>query len=90
MNENIKTITTATAISVAGLSTSFVVSNTVKSLLPYTIGATPYTRAAAMIGTTAITMLASDAVMVNLRDQIVAIGRLIDAGKKSRKTEKNN
>ena len=93
MNENTNiagTIATTTAINAVGLSTLFVVSNTVKSLLPYAVAATPYTRAAAMIGTTAISVLASDAVMGNTRDLIKLFGRSIDAGKKSRKTEKNN
>ena len=93
MNENTNiagTIATETAIGVAGLSTTYVVMTAVKSLLPYAVAANPYTRAAAMIGTIATSALASDAVMGNLRNQIGAIGRSIDAGRKSRKTEKNN
>ena len=93
MNENTNiagTIATETAIGVAGLSTSFVVFNAAKALLPYAIGANPYTRAAAMIGNTAISLLATDAVSRNLRNQITAIGQSIDEGKKSRKTKKND
>ena len=90
-NTNIAgTIATETAISVAGISTTYVVATAVKSLLPYAVAANPYTRAAAMIGTTAISMLATDTVMGNLRNQIKAIGQSIDEGKKSRKTKKNN
>ena len=92
MNENTNiaaAIATEAGIGVAGVSTSFVVFNAVKSLLPYAIAANPSTRVLAMIGTSAISLVATDAVGRTIRNQIAAIGQSIDEGKKSRKTKKN-